>query len=34
VVGLEDAGKALAEWSADPSSVTKIHVRIDETAGA
>jgi L-galactonate 5-dehydrogenase len=33
VVGLEEAGKALAEWSADPSSVTKIHVRIDETAG-
>jgi len=34
VVELEDAGKALAEWSADPSSVTKIHVRIDATASS
>jgi threonine dehydrogenase-like Zn-dependent dehydrogenase len=28
VVGLEDAGTALTEWSADPASVGKIHVDV------
>lgn len=28
VVGLEGAGAALAEWSADPAGVTKIHIEL------
>ena len=28
VVSLEDAGNALADWSADPRSIAKIHVDV------
>jgi threonine dehydrogenase-like Zn-dependent dehydrogenase len=26
IVGIEDAGQALHEWSANPATVTRIHV--------